>query len=67
MTDQDELITGAEFAAAAKVTIRAVRLWAEKGIGPKPLRPAGARLVRYRRRDVDAWLKGELNAAGEAS
>jgi hypothetical protein len=59
MISQGELMTAAEFAACAKVTIRAVRRWADKGIGPEPLRPPGARVVRYRRRDVDAWLSGE--------
>jgi predicted DNA-binding transcriptional regulator AlpA len=59
MNDQTDLLTGAEFAAMARVTLRAVRQWAAKGIGPKPLRPVGSRLVRYRRSEVEAWLHGE--------
>lgn len=56
---QDELLTAAEFAAMAKVTVRAVRRWADKGVGPEPVRPRGSRLVRYRRSEVKAWLAGQ--------
>lgn len=58
LSDQ-ELITGAEFAVMARVTIRAVRKWADKDIGPRPIRPPGSRLVRYRRTEVEAWLSGK--------
>jgi phage terminase Nu1 subunit (DNA packaging protein) len=64
MNEQDELITAADFAAIAKVDVRTVRRWADVGVGPAPLKPAGSRLVRYSRRDVDAWLRGELAATG---
>jgi predicted DNA-binding transcriptional regulator AlpA len=67
MGAQNELITAAEFAAMAKVTISAVRRWAAKDIGPKPLRPTGSRLVRYRREEVDAWLGGEAIGARAAA
>ena len=67
MVAQDELMTAAEFAARAKVTIRAVRRWADRGIGPEPLRPPGARVVRYRCREVDAWLSGKAVRAWAAS
>lgn len=60
MVDQNDLLTGAEFAAMARVTLRAVRKWAAKGVGPKPLRPPGSRLVRYRRDEVETWLHGEV-------
>jgi hypothetical protein len=59
MADQKDLLTGAEFAAMARVTLRAVRAWSAKGVGPKPLRPPGSRLVRYRRDEVETWLRGE--------
>lgn len=65
MTDQDEFLTGAEFAALAKVTIRAVRRWATKGIGPAPVRPQGSGLVRYKSSDVHAWLTGEPVGCGD--
>jgi hypothetical protein len=67
MVTQHELMTAAEFAAQAKVTIRAVRRWADKGIGPEPLRPPGARVVRYRRHEVDAWLNGQAVGTRAAS
>jgi hypothetical protein len=56
---KDLLLTGAEFAALAKVTLRAVRNWAAKGIGPEPVRPPGSGMVRYRREEVEAWLSGQ--------
>lgn len=59
MTDHEEWLTGAEFATIAKVDIRSIRRWADKGIGPRPLRPPGTRVVRYRRSEVEAWLSGE--------
>lgn len=59
MIDQDDrLLTAAEFAAMARVTIRAVRRWADKGVGPRPRRPPGSRIVRYRHSEVEAWLGG---------
>lgn len=58
MADQD-VLTGAEFAELAKVTLRTIRRWAAHGIGPRPRRPPGSRLVRYRRSEVEAWLRGE--------
>lgn len=67
MNDRDEWLTAAEFADRAKVTIRAVRRWASQNIGPEPRRPPGARLVRYRRHEVDAWLSGEALRARAAS
>lgn len=61
MTEQNvcEYLTGEEFAERARVTIRAIRRWAAKGVGPQPLRPPGARIVRYRRREVEDWLNGK--------
>jgi excisionase family DNA binding protein len=58
MADQD-VLTAAEFAELAKVTVRTVRRWAAAGVGPRPRRPLGSRLVRYRRNEVEAWLSGE--------
>lgn len=64
--NQNEWITTAEYAAKARVTIAAVRQWAYRGIGPKPRKPSGARLVLYRSDEVDAWLNGEPVGAGAA-
>lgn len=57
-TDDQELLTAVEFADRARVTVRAVRKWADQGVGPVPIRPPGSRLVRYRRVEVDRWLSG---------
>lgn len=56
MNDQDLLLTAADFADRARVTVRAVRRWAAEGIGPIPIKPPGSRIVRYRKGEVDAWL-----------
>lgn len=66
MKDQDihEYLTAVEFAERARVGLRAVRKWADKGVGPEPVRPAGTRIVRYRAREVEEWLNGESTAAG---
>lgn len=66
-TDSEQWLTAAEFAGIAKVTIRAVRRWADLGIGPRPVRPVGSRIVRYRRTEVEAWLDGQSGAEPEAS
>ncbi len=67
MTEDDRLLTAADFAQLAKVTVRAVRRWAARGVGPAPIKPPGSRIVRYRQSDVDAWLDcGHANTAGEA-
>lgn len=66
MKDQDvhEYLTGAQFAELAQVDIRTVRKWASRGVGPRPTRPAGSRIVRYWRSEVEAWLRGEPVQAG---
>lgn len=66
MTEQNisEYLTGEEFAERARVTIRAIRRWASKGVGPEPIRPTGARIVRYRSQDVEDWLSGKSTRAG---
>jgi predicted DNA-binding transcriptional regulator AlpA len=67
MAEQEQLLTGAEFATMARVTIRAVRKWADRGIGPRPVRPSGSRIVRYRRSEVEEWLSGERTGTRAAS
>jgi len=51
----DELLTEQELADLLKVSVRTVRSWRTEGTGPPSLRIG--RGVRYRRRDVDAWLE----------
>lgn len=63
----NELMTAVEFARKAGVTRRCVQRWAADGVGPRPVRPPGTRIVRYRRKDVDAWLDGRDVRSLEAS
>jgi excisionase family DNA binding protein len=51
----DEFLTEAELAALLKVTPRTVKRWRAEGTGPSWIRVG--RGIRYRRRDVDAWLE----------
>jgi len=51
------LLTPAEFADLIGVHTRTVQRMRAAGQGPKPIRVRGA--VRYRRRDVEAWLEGK--------
>jgi excisionase family DNA binding protein len=53
----DELLTEAELADLLKVSARTIRDWRVKGSGPPALRLG--RGIRYRRRDVDAWLEAQ--------
>lgn len=50
----EELETTEELASRLKVRPRTVMVWRTQGKGPHFLRLNG--LVRYRKRDVDAWL-----------
>lgn len=58
VSTQDELMTRAEFIAAARIALPTAERWAAQGIGPKPIR-LGPRLLRYRRVEVEAWLRGQ--------
>jgi excisionase family DNA binding protein len=57
----DELLTEQEVADYCKVSVRTVKRWRAEGTGPPFLR--AGRQVRYRKRDVDAWLesRGQQN------
>ena len=58
ITDADprnQLLTIHELAAYLNVPIGPIYEWNRKGTGPKRLKAGQA--LRYRRRDVDAWLE----------
>lgn len=55
MSERSEVMTRDEVAEAARVHRRTLDKWAALGIGPRPIRH-GPRLIRYRRREVEAWL-----------
>jgi excisionase family DNA binding protein len=54
-TDPEALITPEELSYLLAVPKRTIEGWAAKKYGPHRLK-IGGRAVRYRRRDVDAWL-----------
>ena len=54
----DVLLIAGEFAERARVSVRTIRKWKAKGVGPKPIQPEGSRIVRYRQSEVEAWLAG---------
>lgn len=56
----DELLTIAEAAAWLKIPTQTLYGWNSRGGGPKVTKVG--RHVRYRRRDVEAWLEA-INAA----
>jgi excisionase family DNA binding protein len=62
---EDELLTEAELADLLKVSVRTVRAWRVEGTGPPALRLG--RGVRYRRREVDAWLDRQAEDRGPGS
>lgn len=68
MIEHGEFMTRDEVAEVARVHRRTLDKWAALGIGPRPIRH-GPRLIRYRRREVEAWLaegdgSGRPQAAG---
>lgn len=63
MPRDDELLTTAELAAELKVSPRTLQRWRAEGSGPPMVRVG--RGVRYRRRDVNAWLERRDQASQE--
>jgi excisionase family DNA binding protein len=63
MADQDELLTVDELADLLKVTRQTIYAWrADRTTGPPAIKVGGNRL-RFRRRDVDAWLDARSEKA----
>lgn len=54
-TDPEALITPEELSYLLAIPKRTIDGWAAKNYGPPRLK-VGARAVRYRRKDVDAWI-----------
>ncbi|HET6918357.1 MAG TPA: helix-turn-helix domain-containing protein [Jiangellaceae bacterium] len=50
----EKLLTAQEIADFLGVPLATVYVWSTRGTGPRALRVG--RHLRYRRRDVDAWL-----------
>jgi predicted DNA-binding transcriptional regulator AlpA len=63
-TARDELLSPDQLAAELDVSPRTLPGWRLRGLGP-PYVKVGA-LVRYRRSDVDAWLRAQRVATRSA-
>ncbi|PBC77599.1 helix-turn-helix protein [Streptomyces sp. TLI_235] len=63
--DPDELLTPAEVARITKLTVSTLKDKRWRGTGPRftKLSPGKGGRVRYRRRDVDAWMAGDYLAS----
>jgi len=61
MNDGDELLTAEETAARLKVSLRVLREWRYLRKGPRWL--GERRGVRYRRSEVERWIKEQEDAA----
>lgn len=59
MTPTGDFLSPADLAALLAVPLRTVREWRTQGTGP-PAAKIGKH-VRYRRRDVDEWIKGRTS------
>lgn len=62
---EDEMLTTAEVSEATKVPIGTLKAWRQERQGPRSFK-LGA-LVRYLRRDVDAWLAEQYATTGRAA
>lgn len=65
MPDLDEWLTPVEAAKLAKLSVRTLSDKRWKGTGPTytKLSPGKGGRIRYRRRDVLAWLSGDESAS----
>lgn len=60
VTDQQNVLTPRQAAKYVGVSEAALRLWRSRGDGPRHFR-AGAKLIRYRRADLDSWIESRLS------
>ena len=63
VTEQQNMLTPKKASIYLGISEGALRLWRSRGEGPRHFR-AGARLVRYRRADLDSWIESRLSTAG---
>jgi len=60
MDDQRNALTEQEAARYVGVSPAVFLLWRAEGTGPNYFR-AGVKLIRYLRRDLDAWIEAHLS------
>jgi predicted DNA-binding transcriptional regulator AlpA len=59
--EQENALTPVKAGRYLGVSEAVLRLWRSKGKGPRFFR-AGAKLVRYRKSDLDGWIEERLSA-----
>lgn len=65
--DLDRLMTRRETADRYNLGMRFLELAAHKGFGGPPYIKLGSKTVRYRVRDVEAWLTSRMVAGDDAA
>lgn len=65
LLEEDRLLSQKELAEALRVSIEQLRLWRNKGIGPAHFRVGHA--IRYRKVEVERWLREQERASEAAS
>lgn len=62
---EDDWLTAREVGALAGFSVKTLANWRSQKIGPRyiKLSPGRGGRIRYRRRDVEAWLSSEQEAA----
>jgi predicted DNA-binding transcriptional regulator AlpA len=60
--DEDALLTETEAADTLRNSIRTLQAWRLKSFGPKFVRVG--RAIRYRRGDINAWIRLNTYGAG---
>jgi predicted DNA-binding transcriptional regulator AlpA len=56
-TEDDPLLSPEQVYTWLGVSEATLRRWRDKGVGPAYIRAPGGRVIRYRRSDVEAWLR----------
>jgi predicted DNA-binding transcriptional regulator AlpA len=67
MIEREELLTSEQTGEYLGVTRKTLLRWHKQGIGPRRVQLAGSRLVRYRVRDVNAWLEEQARVAARVT
>lgn len=64
ITDHDALLTEVQAAAVLSLSIRTLQAWRTKRSGPSFVR--AGRAIRYRNRDLYAWMDANTVSSGRA-
>lgn len=62
----ERLLTAEELAEMLRVRVETVHQWRWQGKGPRAIK-SGRRFLRYRLRDVEAWLERQAEHAPPAA